>query len=104
MKVKGWGGKMTNREEWRLTVQEAKAHPELKRRGVGRKDLVRQYKIWDLFLVDGLGIFHHVHINLKSYQNSYRMDKEVRNTSPIISILSCAYLPLSRVRYEYIGR
>jgi hypothetical protein len=29
MKVKGWGGKMKNREEWRRTVQEAKAHPEL---------------------------------------------------------------------------
>jgi hypothetical protein len=27
--VKGWGGKMKNREKWRLTVQEAKAHPEL---------------------------------------------------------------------------
>jgi hypothetical protein len=29
MKVKGWGGKMMNRESWRLIVQEAKAHPEL---------------------------------------------------------------------------
>jgi hypothetical protein len=29
MKEKGWGGRMKNREEWRLTVQEAKAHPEL---------------------------------------------------------------------------
>jgi hypothetical protein len=29
MRVKGWEGKMTNREEWRLIVQEAKAHPEL---------------------------------------------------------------------------
>jgi hypothetical protein len=29
MKMKGWGGKMKNREEWRLIVQEAKAHPEL---------------------------------------------------------------------------
>jgi hypothetical protein len=27
--MKGCGGKMKNREEWRLTVQEAKAHPEL---------------------------------------------------------------------------
>jgi hypothetical protein len=27
--VKGWGGKMKNREEWRQLVQEAKAHPEL---------------------------------------------------------------------------
>jgi hypothetical protein len=25
----GTGGKMKNREEWRLIVQEAKAHPEL---------------------------------------------------------------------------
>jgi hypothetical protein len=38
MKVKGWGGKMKNREEWRRVVQEAKAHPEVKRRGEGRKD------------------------------------------------------------------
>jgi hypothetical protein len=29
MKVKGWGGKMKNREEWRRIVQEAKTHPEL---------------------------------------------------------------------------
>jgi hypothetical protein len=29
MKVKGWGGKMKNREEWKLIVQEARAHPEL---------------------------------------------------------------------------
>jgi hypothetical protein len=29
MKVKRWGGKMKNKEEWRQTVQEAKAHPEL---------------------------------------------------------------------------
>jgi hypothetical protein len=28
-KVKGWGGKMRNREEWRRIVQEAKTHPEL---------------------------------------------------------------------------
>jgi hypothetical protein len=29
MKVKGWGGKIENIEEWRQIVQEAKAHPEL---------------------------------------------------------------------------
>jgi hypothetical protein len=29
MKMKGWGGKMKNREEWGLIVQQAKAHPEL---------------------------------------------------------------------------
>jgi hypothetical protein len=29
MKVKGWGRKMKNREEWRQIVQEAKDHPEL---------------------------------------------------------------------------
>jgi hypothetical protein len=29
MKVKGWGGKMKNREEWSQMVQEGKAHPEL---------------------------------------------------------------------------
>jgi hypothetical protein len=28
-KVKGWGGLMKHREEWRQIVQEAKAHPEL---------------------------------------------------------------------------
>jgi hypothetical protein len=33
IKVKGWGGKMKNGEEWRQIVQEAKAHSELKRRG-----------------------------------------------------------------------
>jgi hypothetical protein len=27
--MKGWGGKMKNREEWRLIVHEAKADPEL---------------------------------------------------------------------------
>jgi hypothetical protein len=36
MKVKGWGGKMKNREEWRQIIQEAKAHPELQCRGEGR--------------------------------------------------------------------
>jgi hypothetical protein len=29
MKMKGWGGKMKNREELRLIVQEVKAHPKL---------------------------------------------------------------------------
>jgi hypothetical protein len=29
IKVKEWGGKMKNREEWRRIFQEAKAHPEL---------------------------------------------------------------------------
>jgi hypothetical protein len=29
MKVKGWGGFMKNREEWRQIVQEAQAHSEL---------------------------------------------------------------------------
>jgi hypothetical protein len=29
MKVKGWGGKMKNREELRQIVQEAKTHTEL---------------------------------------------------------------------------
>jgi hypothetical protein len=29
MKVKEWGGKMKNREEWRQIVQETKAYPEL---------------------------------------------------------------------------
>jgi hypothetical protein len=29
MKVKGWGGKMKNIEEWRQIVQEAKVHLEL---------------------------------------------------------------------------
>jgi hypothetical protein len=29
MKVKGWGGKLKNREEGRRIAQEAKAHPEL---------------------------------------------------------------------------
>jgi hypothetical protein len=29
MNVKGWEGKMKNREEWRQIVQEAKAHSEM---------------------------------------------------------------------------
>jgi hypothetical protein len=29
MKVKGWGGLIKNREEWRQIVQVAKTHPEL---------------------------------------------------------------------------
>jgi hypothetical protein len=29
IKVKGWGGLMKNRDEWRQIVQEAKAQPEL---------------------------------------------------------------------------
>jgi hypothetical protein len=40
MKVKGWKGKMRNRELWRLVVEEAKAHAGLKRRVEGRKDLI----------------------------------------------------------------
>jgi hypothetical protein len=35
MKVKGWIEKMRNREQWRLGVGEAKAHPGLQRRAVG---------------------------------------------------------------------
>jgi hypothetical protein len=39
MKVKGWGGKMKNREKWRQIVQEAKPHPELCTEGKeGRKE------------------------------------------------------------------
>jgi hypothetical protein len=33
MNVKGWKEKMRNREQWRLVVKEAKAHPALLRRG-----------------------------------------------------------------------
>jgi hypothetical protein len=40
MKVKVWGGKMNNREEWRPIFQEAKAHPQLYCRGEGRKDYI----------------------------------------------------------------
>jgi hypothetical protein len=29
MKVTGWKEKMRNREQWRLVVEEAKAHPGL---------------------------------------------------------------------------
>jgi hypothetical protein len=29
MKVKGWKEKMRNREQWRLVVEEDKAHPGL---------------------------------------------------------------------------
>jgi hypothetical protein len=29
MKVKGWREKMRDREQWRLVVKEAKAHPGL---------------------------------------------------------------------------
>jgi hypothetical protein len=29
MKVEGWKEKMRNREQWRLVVEEAKAHPRL---------------------------------------------------------------------------
>jgi hypothetical protein len=29
MKVKGWKEKMRNREQWRLVVEETKAHPGL---------------------------------------------------------------------------
>jgi hypothetical protein len=29
MKVKGWKGKMRDREQWRLVVEETKAHPRL---------------------------------------------------------------------------
>jgi hypothetical protein len=29
MKVKGWNEKMRNREQWRLVVEEARAHPGL---------------------------------------------------------------------------
>jgi hypothetical protein len=29
MKVEGWKEKMRNREQWRLVVEEAKAHPGL---------------------------------------------------------------------------
>jgi hypothetical protein len=29
MKLKGWKEKMRNREQWRLVVEVAKAHPEL---------------------------------------------------------------------------
>jgi hypothetical protein len=29
MKVKGWKGKMRDRQQWRLVAEEAKAHPAL---------------------------------------------------------------------------
>jgi hypothetical protein len=39
MKVKGLGGKVRNREEWRQIVQEEKDHPELYGRGEGRRNM-----------------------------------------------------------------
>jgi hypothetical protein len=36
MNVKGWGGKMKNREEWMEIVHETRAHPEMQRRGEGK--------------------------------------------------------------------
>jgi hypothetical protein len=38
MKVKEWKEKMRNREQWRLAVEEAKAHTGLQRRVEGRKE------------------------------------------------------------------
>jgi hypothetical protein len=35
MEVKGWKEKMREREQWRLVVEEAKAHPGLKCRVAG---------------------------------------------------------------------
>jgi hypothetical protein len=36
MKVKGWKERMKNRKQWRLVVEEVKAHPGLLHRVVGR--------------------------------------------------------------------
>jgi hypothetical protein len=37
IKVKGWKEKMGSREQWRLVIEEAKAHPGLQRRGRRRR-------------------------------------------------------------------
>jgi hypothetical protein len=37
MKVKEWKEKMRNREQWRLVIEGAKAHPGMQRRLAGRQ-------------------------------------------------------------------
>jgi hypothetical protein len=39
MEVKGWKEKMRDREQWRLVVEEASAHPGLQCRVAGRQTL-----------------------------------------------------------------
>jgi hypothetical protein len=46
MEVKGWKEKMRDREEWRMVVEEAKAHPVLQCRVAGRQAMIFYSEEW----------------------------------------------------------
>jgi hypothetical protein len=83
MKVKGWKEKMRKREQWRLVVEEAKAHPGLWRRVEGRKEVIqysdklrtRQQRIRGLILVRvrNLYLLHNFQFVSGAYSSPNRM-------------------------------
>jgi hypothetical protein len=86
MKVKGWEVKTKNREEWWLIVLEAKVHPELQRRGEGRKDIWQRVQVTKLL---NYAIFFSFHLFRPSSVTMFSSTSRSRIPSACVLLSIC---------------